>query len=131
MQLTGEFAERLIDRSQRIALRSLSAPRAGASPSRIVAAAGIGNPARFFTMLRAAGLLFDEMPLPDHYVFQDNVFAGVSADMILITEKDAVKCSRIDTLKNDRRLWVVPVTAHIDAALADNIVEKLRGCPTA
>jgi tetraacyldisaccharide 4'-kinase len=131
MQLTGEVAERLIDRSQRIALRSLSAQLAGASPSRIVAAAGIGNPARFFTMLRAAGLKFDEMPLADHYAFQENIFANVSADMILITEKDAVKCSRIDTLKNDRRLWVVPVTAHIDGALADKIVEKLHGCSTA
>jgi tetraacyldisaccharide 4'-kinase len=103
----------------------------GIAPPRIVAAAGIGNPARFFAMLRAAGLKFDEMPLPDHYDFSDRVFADVLADIILITEKDAVKCIRIDALKNDRRLWVVPVTARIDDALAEKIVEKLRGYPTA
>lgn len=131
MQLAGETAERLIDRSERIALQDLPIPAAGARPSRILAAAGIGNPARFFTMLRAAGLSFDEMPLPDHYGFSANIFANVPADIILITEKDAVKCSRIDTLRNDPRLWVVPVTAHIDGALAKKIVEKLRGCPTA
>jgi tetraacyldisaccharide 4'-kinase len=51
----------------------------------------------------------------------------VSADMILITEKDAVKCARINTLANDARLWVVPVTATIAEPLIDNIVETLRG----
>jgi tetraacyldisaccharide 4'-kinase len=131
MQLLGDAAERLADRSQRIALHSLSASMQGIEPPRIVAAAGIGNPARFFSMLRAAGLRFDEMPLPDHYDFSDSVFSDVLADIILITEKDAVKCIRIDALKNDRRLWVVPVAAHIDDMLAEKIVEKLRGYPTA
>lgn len=131
MQLTGDFAERLLDRSQRVTLRSLAAAGPDVDRPRIVAAAGIGNPARFFTMLRSAGLAIHEMPLPDHYDFADNPFATVSADMILITEKDAVKCSRIDALKNDSRLWVVPVAAYIDDALAKNIVEKLRGYPIA
>ena len=53
--------------------------------------------------------------------------AGVDADVILITEKDAVKCRQIDHLKNDPRLWVVPVTAQLDPALAEQIVEKCRG----
>jgi tetraacyldisaccharide 4'-kinase len=30
-------------------------------------------------------------------------------------------------LINDPRLWVVPVSARIDSALADQIVEKCRG----
>lgn len=124
MQLAGGFAEQLRDRSQRVALHSLAAPR-------IVAAAGIGNPQRFFTMLRGAGLSFDEMPLPDHYDFTDNPFANAQADIILITEKDAVKCARIEALKHDPRLWVVPVTGRIDGALAEQILEKCRGRPTA
>jgi tetraacyldisaccharide 4'-kinase len=76
-------------------------------------------------------LAFRELPLPDHYDFADNPFAGLDADVILMTEKDAVKCSRIASLAQDPRLWVVPVAAHIDAALAEKIVEKLRGHPTA
>lgn len=97
----------------------------------ITAAAGIGNPRRFFAMLRAAGLEFDELPLPDHYDFKDNPFARVQADVILITEKDAVKCRQLEQMNNDSRLWVVPVSAQIDAALANQIVEKCRGRPTA
>lgn len=124
MQLAGNVAERLADPSQTVALQAMHAPR-------IVAAAGIGNPARFFSMLRNAGLTIDELPLPDHYAFADNPFARVQADIILITEKDAVKCMHLDTIKNDPRLWVVPVTARIDRALAERIVEKCRGRPTA
>lgn len=138
MQLVGVIAERLIDRAQRMPLTpQLYLPAAGAAEaggrqaSRVVAAAGIGNPARFFAMLRATGLVFDEMPLPDHYPFADDPFAFDTADIILITEKDAVKCSRHPTLKNDPRLWVVPVTARIDEALAEHILEKLRGYPIA
>ena len=82
-------------------------------------------------MLHDAGLIFDEMPLPDHFDFSNNPFVDVAAEMILITEKDAVKCARIDQLRNDPRLWVVPVTARVDGALAERIVEKLRGPSTA
>jgi tetraacyldisaccharide 4'-kinase len=125
MQLAGDHAERLSDRAQHMPLRALAG--AGA----ITAAAGIGNPERFFAMLRGAGLQFAEMPLPDHYDFSDNPFIDVAADIILITEKDAVKCGQIERLKNDPRLWVVPVTARIDGALDQQIVEKLRGRSTA
>jgi tetraacyldisaccharide 4'-kinase len=126
MQLAGTTAERLSDPAQRVALAELA--RAGQA---ITAAAGIGNPARFFTMLRAAGLDFDPLPLPDHYDFSLNPFTGLRAEIILITEKDAVKCRQIDTLNNDPRLWVVPVAAQIDPALAEKIVEKCRGRKTA
>lgn len=137
MQLVGVVAERLIDRAQKLPLTPqlhLADPDAAGAErqaSRVVAAAGIGNPARFFAMLRATGLAFDEMPLPDHYPFTDNPFADELADAILITEKDAVKCNRHPVLKNDPRLWVVPVTARIDDALAEQLLEKLRGHPTA
>ncbi len=127
MRLTGEVAERLADRTEQRALASFSAEQGSGRGLRIAAAAGIGNPGRFFAMLRATGLAFAEMPLPDHYDFADNPFVDVDADIILITEKDAVKCSRLDALRNDSRLWVVPVTAQIDGALLDQLLEKLRG----
>lgn len=97
----------------------------------LAAVAGIGNPGRFFATLRSAGLAISEHPLPDHYDFADNPFASLAADVILITEKDAVKCRAIETIRNDPRIWVVPVTARIDSALAEHIVEKLRERPTA
>jgi tetraacyldisaccharide 4'-kinase len=131
MQLEGGRAELLRDRSQRISMSSLAAASVAPKPTRLAAAAGIGNPERFFGMLRDAGLKFDPLPLQDHYDFADNPFTGLAADMILITEKDAVKCSHIEGMKDDPRLWVVPVTARIDAAVAEKIVEKLRGYTTA
>lgn len=132
MRLAGLLAEHLVSPGDMPrALRSFAPTVSGYSPARIVAAAGIGNPGRFFALLREADLQFDEMALPDHYDFADNPFAGIQADVILITEKDAVKCRQIDALKNDPRLWVVPVTAQFDCAFAEQIVEKLRGHSTA
>lgn len=124
MQLVGEHAEQLAAPHARVALADLAGKR-------LVAAAGIGNPGRFFALLRAAGLAVTELALPDHHDFLDDPFAGVDAELILITEKDAVKCGQIENLKHDPRLWVVPVTARLDGALAEQIVEKCRGCSPA
>ncbi len=127
MQLRGQWAVQLANPDSRIALAELAARRPA---PKIVAAAGIGNPERYFAMLEGEGLRFSRMPLPDHYAYIENPFADSDADVILITEKDAVKCRHSDVLGNDARLWFVPVEAVIDAALADYIVEKLRGFPT-
>jgi tetraacyldisaccharide 4'-kinase len=124
MGLAGDFAEPLMRPEACVPLARLKGKR-------IVAAAGIGNPGRFFAMLRGAGLTIEELPLPDHHDFLDRPFDRVDADVILITEKDAVKCRQLDNLKDDPRLWVVPVTARIDPALAEQIVEKCRGRSTA
>ncbi len=126
MHLQGAQAEQLVDRSVRIPLAALHDGR------RVAAAAGIGHPQRFFDMLAARGVpLATTLPLPDHHDFTGNPFAAIDADVILITEKDAVKCARNAMLRADRRLWVVPVKASIAGPLADYIVEKLRGYPTA
>jgi tetraacyldisaccharide 4'-kinase len=128
MRLAGTWAEPLRDPGRRLPLAELAATMAG---KRIAAAAGIGNPGRFFAMLKAAGLQVRELALPDHHDFLDDPFRGLDADLILVTEKDAVKCRQLEHLNNDPRLWVVPVTAQIDPALAAQIVEKCRGRPTA
>lgn len=125
MTLQAEFADCLNQPSQRQPLSTIS------SGKRIVAAAGIGHPQRFFDMLSKHGIeLVETLALPDHFDYRHNPFATVSADMILITEKDAVKCVRMNAYANDARLWVVPVTAAIAEPLIDNIVETLRGRST-
>ncbi len=120
MQLRTDIAEQLKDRNRML--------RLGEIKGRVVAAAGIGNPTRFFASLRACGLSFSEMPLPDHFDFLSNPFKQIEADIILITEKDAVKCSQIDMFINDERLWVVPAMVNIDSdELEQKIMEKCRG----
>jgi len=126
MRLLPKFAEQLTQRSQRQLLSALP------HQQRIIAAAGIGHPQRFFDMLSSHGVvLHDTIALPDHYDYRSNPFRQVHADMILITEKDAVKCAGTHELASDARLWVVPVVVAIDEPLLDNIVEKLRGPSTA
>jgi len=91
------------------------------------AVAGIGQPQRFFDLLRAAGLQFTPVPLSDHHDFRGHVFSGGPQDLILMTEKDAVKC----LASNDPRLWAVPIDAEIPPGLVTLILEKLRGSATA
>lgn len=128
MELIGQFAEKLTDRSQRIPLAKLPSllKTSDHHSPRLLAAAGIGNPARFFSLLTAAGLQFDELPLPDHFDYKTSPFINKNADIILITEKDAVKCAVFESPENLGRFWVVPVTARIDAALAEQILERCR-----
>ncbi|WP_414442912.1 tetraacyldisaccharide 4'-kinase [Burkholderia sp. 22PA0106] len=99
-------------------------PLAQFAGERVLAAAGIGAPERFFATLRAAGLAPATRALPDHYAFAENPFAHDDADVILITEKDAVK---LGASWRDARLWVVPVEAALDPRLIALVVEKLRG----
>jgi tetraacyldisaccharide 4'-kinase len=92
---------------------------------RVVAAAGIAAPEKFFAMLRAAGLQFEEIALPDHYDFADNPFAGRVYDVALMTEKDAVKCRANNALAADGRLCVVGLCTHIDPALLELIEARI------
>jgi tetraacyldisaccharide 4'-kinase len=105
---------------------------------KILAAAGIGNPQRFFDTLTAHGLEFKSMPLADHFAFSADLFQHVDAEIILITEKDAVKCRQIAGLKDDPRIWLLPVSAELDTEFQTQLLkllkltsEKKHGCPSA
>lgn len=70
------------------------------------AVAAIGQPERFFGMLRRQGIALEQcIALPDHDRFEHPPFAKMSASIILVTDKDAVKCKTL----NDHRLWSVQV----------------------
>ena len=62
----------------------------------VLAIAGIGNPQRFFNMLSALGIKADTLALADHAQIKtaDFIRWQQSYDVILMTEKDAVKCRR-------------------------------------
>lgn len=84
-------------------------------PTKIIALAGIGNPQRFFDDLRSHGLVAKGIALPDHSTFTAQFFDSLNAQCILITEKDAVKCSTI----SDERIWVVPMHLVIPDTLSE------------
>lgn len=112
----------LVNLAQPMLRQTLSA----ISGKKILAAAGIGNPQRFFNMLRAQDLNFQAMPLPDHFVFSAQLFQQEDAEIILITEKDAVKCRQIAGLRDDPRIWVVPVAAELDAEFQNQLLQLLK-----
>lgn len=90
----------------------------------IAAAAGIGDPARFFNMLQAQQItLAQTQPLPDHYDYPAHSFDTINADIILITEKDAAKCA---AFKADKRLHVVTLSYEPEQAFFNRFDELLE-----
>jgi tetraacyldisaccharide 4'-kinase len=89
---------------------------------RVLAAAGLAEPQRFFEMLRAAGLDVQTLPLPDHDPFDVLPWPRETAD-VLVTEKDAVKLAPGRT--GSTRVWVVALDFLLDAAFGDEIVRRL------
>ncbi|MES2181995.1 MAG: tetraacyldisaccharide 4'-kinase [Pseudomonadota bacterium] len=89
---------------------------------KILAIAGIGNPERFFQQLCHLGLGFQTHRYADHHAFQSQDFASVAADIIVMTEKDAVKCQSFA----QSNFWVLPVRAVINSDLIAVILNKLN-----
>lgn len=90
---------------------------------RLYAAAGIGHPDRFFDTLRKLGLDFEARAFPDHHAYTAADLDFARDGVLLLTEKDGVKCAPI----YDGPAWVLPVEARLPSALAELIVEKIRG----
>jgi tetraacyldisaccharide 4'-kinase len=88
---------------------------------RVHAVAGIGNPARFFRALRAQGMELIEHPFPDHHPFNAQELTFADDAVVLMTEKDAVKCAGFA----DARLWYVPVTAEFSEADAQQLLRRV------
>ncbi len=102
---------------------SVSAFVATLQGKKIAAAAGIGNPERFFSHLQLLGIeLHSRHPFADHHAFTALNFTSIDADVILMTEKDAVKCSQFA----DERLWCMQVDALLPDAFYEFIESRLN-----
>ncbi len=101
---------------------SLTRPIERFGGSTVHGVAAIGNPARFFDMLRSYDIQVIEHVLPDHASID---IAGLSFKDdfdVLMTEKDAVKLGR----RTADRFWYVPVDFDMDAALAGPLLEQIE-----
>jgi tetraacyldisaccharide 4'-kinase len=100
----------------------------GFRATRVHAVAGIGHPGRFFRMLRGIGLEVIEHAFADHHPLVANDVAFGDDLPVLMTEKDAVKCTGFA----NARLWSVPVTAQVAgegaARLLAPMVERFKAC---
>lgn len=113
MSLAGDLLRRVDGRG----VRSL----ASLVGQRVHGVAGIGHPPRFFAALQGAGLEVMPHAFPDHHHF-------VAADLrfdddlpVLMTEKDAVKCSWLV----GERYWYLPVRAVLSPPLEARLCRLL------
>ncbi len=103
--LAGALRMRL-EATQAIALRyGTPKPLREFSGRSVHAVAGIGNPQRFFQMLRALGIEVVAHSLPDHARLEIEDISFADDLPVLMTEKDAVKCTEIAGPHH----WYVPV----------------------
>jgi tetraacyldisaccharide 4'-kinase len=96
-----------------------AATLAGLRGRPLLAAAGIGDPERFFAMLEAQGLHIRRLPLADHASLDPLPWDAGEPDVV-VTEKDAVKLA--GRVPGGTRVWVVT----LDFALPDGLARALR-----
>jgi tetraacyldisaccharide 4'-kinase len=87
----------------------------------VVAAAAIGNPERFFAMLRAHGLRVETRTLPDHARFTPALAGAGRGKPVLLTEKDAVKCNGVGWSE----AGYVEVAPVVEGPAADGLLELI------
>ena len=88
---------------------------------RVHAVAGIGHPERFFTQLEQAGLTLIRHPFPDHHRFTPSDLAFPAGEVVLMTEKDAVKCARFA----NENCWLLRVEAQLSPDLVTTLLKKI------
>jgi len=101
---------------------SLTRPIDRFAGTTVHAVAAIGNPRRFFDLLRMHGIQVIEHIFPDHAVLGRKDFEFGDDFEIFMTEKDAVKIGRDARDK----LWYVPVELKMDPVLAAPLIEQIE-----
>ncbi len=101
---------------------SLVRPIARFADKTVHGVAAIGNPGRFFDLLRVHGMQVIEHAYPDHAPIDPGSLNFADEFDILMTEKDAVK---LGTKLRDR-FWYVPVELAMDPVLAGPWLEQIE-----
>ncbi len=116
MRLTGSSFQALAEPGRHCSAADFAGQR-------LAALAGIGEPQRFFEHLGRLGIVCPCYSFPDHHRYSAEDLAQIDADVLLMTEKDAVKCAGLTA----RPVWVLPVSAEVEPDLASLVMERLYG----
>jgi tetraacyldisaccharide 4'-kinase len=117
----GEWPMRLLADTAMPITGGRPRPLASFSGQRVHAVAGIGDPERFFGMLRGLGIAVVPHAFDDHHRYGADDFAFGSRLPVLMTEKDAVKCG---AFANDD-FYSVPVRAELPEAFWVALLSRL------
>jgi tetraacyldisaccharide 4'-kinase len=86
----------------------------------VVAAAGIGNPQRFFDLLQQKHITLKScLSFVDHHNFKEQ---DLPKEMLIMTEKDAVKCSEFA----HENWWYLPVNAKLTQQFETQLLQRLK-----
>jgi tetraacyldisaccharide 4'-kinase len=118
----GEWPMRLLADHASPVTGGRARPLASFAGQRVHAVAGIGDPERFFAMLRGFGIAVVPHAFDDHHRYVAADFEFGSRLPVLMTEKDAVKCAEF---ARDDHLSV-PVRAELPEAFWVALLDKLR-----
>jgi tetraacyldisaccharide 4'-kinase len=91
----------------------------------VAAVAGIGYPDRFFEHLARLGVKANAFAFPDHHSFQPKDLKIPGAELIVMTEKDAVKCAAFA----DARMWFLRVEAILPPEFEEFLVSRIAHRP--
>ena len=116
MRLEGDMVHRMTDSRDRRPVQSFRGQK-------VHAVAGIGNPNRFFLHLVRLGASVLPHPFPDHHRLTPEELDFGDDAPVMMTEKDAVKLRRYGRAN----WWVLPVTARLDPAFGDWLLQILDG----
>ena len=82
----------------------------------------IGNPNRLIKFFRSKGFNFQYKFFDDHYFFKQVDFDGLEKKIIVMTEKDVIKCQNI----NHDNIWYLPVSVEIDEGFMNEISKLIK-----
>jgi len=120
-----QFAMRLgAERFSRLTSNQEVAPNEFALLARgrqVVAIAGIGHPPRFFGHLSSLGVVARGIAFPDHHHYQASELRLPGAEIIVMTEKDAVKCAAFA----DARMWYLSVAAQLPREFDEFLLSRI------
>ncbi len=91
--------------------------------STVNAMAGIGNPDSFFNTLNELGfVLGQKVGFADHHHFEQTDLQQFNDQTpLLMTEKDAVKCTTVA----NKNSWYLPVNAHFEGEQGEQLIELI------
>lgn len=87
----------------------------------VLAIAGIGNPQRFFASLAAIGIHAETRSFPDHHSFTADDFTAARGRTVIMTAKDAVKCSAFA----QRNWWYLDVKPVLEPDPVEYILDRI------
>jgi tetraacyldisaccharide 4'-kinase len=115
LKVEGAEAVNLLDEQEKVPLESFSS-----SPCH--ALAGLGNPSRFFSHLKKFNLSFEPHIFPDHFKYSEKDINFDDERPVLMTEKDAVKC----TMMAGEKHWYVPIKAQMTQKFGLTLLSLLK-----